>query len=218
MLPRQLDSEGSKLFESLVNKTPVNILLGEAVDFINADESGVKSIQLKSGKLIDVDTIIYSVGVRSNIFLAQPLGIECNRGIVVNQYMQTNVEDIYACGDVAELDGVYYGNWPAAIEMGKVAGANSTGDNIKFEKFVSSTVFAAMNTQIFSAGTINFDDPNLEKIGYVDNTNNKYSKLFFANNKLVGGILIGDISSSVKIINGIQNEEDKATVLSKGTI
>ncbi|MDZ5010330.1 MBL fold metallo-hydrolase, partial [Clostridium perfringens] len=128
MLPRQLDTEGSKLFESLVNKTPVNVLLGEAVEFINADKNGVKSIQLKSGKLIDVDTIIYSVGVRSNIFLAQPLGIQCNKGIVVDQYMQTNIEDIYACGDVAELDGIYYGNWPAAIEMGKVAGANATGD------------------------------------------------------------------------------------------
>ncbi len=218
MLPRQLDTEGSKLFESLVNKTPVNVLLGEAVEFINADKNGVKSIQLKSGKLIDVDTIIYSVGVRSNIFLAQPLGIQCNKGIVVDQYMQTNIEDIYACGDVAELDGIYYGNWPAAIEMGKVAGANATGDKIKFEKFVSSTVFASMNTQVFSAGTVNFDDPSLEKVGYIDSVNNKYSKLFFENNSLVGGILIGNISSSVKIINGIQNGEDKATVLSKGTI
>ena len=218
MLPRQLDSDGSALFESLVNKTPVKVLLGEAVDCINADSNSVKSVKLKSGKEIAADTILFSVGVRSNIFIAQPIGINCNRGIIVDEYMKTNSKDIFACGDVAEYDGIYYGNWPAAIEMGKVAGANSTGDNIKFEKFVSSTVFAAMNTQIFSAGTINFDDPNLEKIGYVDNTNNKYSKLFFANNKLVGGILIGDISSSVKIINGIQNEEDKATVLSKGTI
>ena len=218
MLPRQLDNDGSKLFETLVNKTPVKVLLGEAVEFINADENGVKSLQLKSGKVIDADAVIFSVGVRSNIFLAQPVGINCNRGVVVNQYMQTNISDIYACGDVAEYDGAYYGNWPAAIEMGKVAGANATGDKIKFEKFVSSTIFQAMNTQVFSAGTVNFDDPSLERIGYVDNINNKYSKLFFQNNKLVGGILIGDVSTSAKIMEGIQNREDKATVLSKGTI
>ena len=218
MLPRQLDSDGSKLFETLVNKTPVKVLLGEAVEFINADEKGVKSLQLKSGKVIDADIIIFSVGVRSNIFLAQPVGINCNRGVVVNQYMQTNISDIYACGDVAEYDGAYYGNWPAAIEMGKVAGANATGDNIKFEKFVSSTIFQAMNTQVFSAGTINFDDPSLEKVGYLDSINNRYSKLFFQNNKLVGGILIGNTSTSAKIIEGIQNGEDKATVLSKGVI
>lgn len=218
MLPRQLDKDGSKLFESLVNKTPVKVLLGASVDFINADETGVKSLQLKSGEVIAADSVIFSVGVRSNIFLAQPSGILCNRGIIVNDYMETNISDIYACGDVAECDGIYYGNWPAAIEMGKVAGANATGDKIKFEKFVSSTIFQAMNTQVFSAGTINFDDPILEKVGYVDEINNKYSKLFFQNNKLVGGILMGDVSTSVKIMEGIQKGEDKATVLSKGAI
>lgn len=218
MLPRQLDTDGSKLFESLVNETPVNVLLGSAVDFINADSNGVKSIQLKSGEVLDADAVIFSVGVRSNIFLAQPSGIKCNRGVIVDDYMQTNINNIYACGDVAEYDGVYYGNWPAAIEMGKVAGANATGDKVKFEKFVSSTIFQAMNTQVFSAGTVNFDDPSLEKVGYVDSINNKYSKLFFKNNKLVGGILIGDVSTSVKIMEGIQKGENKATVLSKGTI
>ncbi len=218
MLPRQLDKDGSKLFENLVNKTPVKVLLGSAVDFINADETGVKSVQLKSGEVLAADAVIFSVGVRSNIFLAQPSGILCNRGIIVNDHMETNITDIYACGDIAEYDGVYYGNWPAAIEMGKVAGANATGDKVKFEKFVSSTIFQAMNTQVFSAGTVNFDDPILEKVGYVDEINNKYSKLFFQNNKLVGGILIGDVSTSVKIMEGIQNGEDKATVLSKGAI
>ncbi|MBS5949749.1 MAG: FAD-dependent oxidoreductase [Clostridium sp.] len=218
MLPRQLDSDGSALFESLVNKTPVKVLLGEAVDCINADSNSVKSVKLKSGKEIEADTILFSVGVRSNIFIAQPIGINCNRGIIVDEYMKTNSKDIFACGDVAEYDGIYYGNWPAAIEMGKVAGANATGDKIKFEKFVSSTVFQAMNTQVFSAGTVNFDDPALEKVGYVDSLNNKYAKLFFSNNILVGGILIGDINSSVKIVQGIQNRENKATVLAKGTI
>ena len=93
MLPRQLDSDGSKLFESLVNQTPVKVLLGEAVDFINADENGVKSVQLKSGKVINADEVIFSVGVRSNIFLAQPAGIRCERGVVVNAHMETNIHN-----------------------------------------------------------------------------------------------------------------------------
>lgn len=75
-----------------------------------------------------------------------------------------------------------------------------------------------MNTTIFSAGVINFDDESLEKVGYVDNKNNKYSKLFFQDDKLVGGILIGDISSSVKIITGIQKGQSKVKVLSDGIL
>ena len=218
MLPRQLDIDGSKLLETLIRKTPINVLLGEAVDFITADSKGVKSLKLKSGKVIDADMVVFSVGVRSNISIASPIGIECNKGIIVNENMNTNVPDIFACGDVAELFGIYYGNWPAAIEMGKVAGANAAGDNIKFEKFVSSTVFSAMDTQVFSAGSVNFEDESLEKIGLVDSNNNKYIKLFFDNNKLVGGILIGDIAPSIKIIEGIQNGYDKSTTLSKGIL
>ncbi|MEG2437719.1 MAG: hypothetical protein RSB17_06100, partial [Cetobacterium sp.] len=56
---------------------------------------------------------------------------------------------------------------------------------------------------------------SLEKVGYIDTKNNKYSKLFFQNDKLVGGILIGDISSSVKVIMGIQKGKSKITILSE---
>ncbi|MBU3133837.1 FAD-dependent oxidoreductase [Clostridium gasigenes] len=218
LLPRQLDTEGSAFFNNIANSTPVNLLLGESVKNVLATSNGVTTVNLNSGKTLDADIILYSVGVRSNLDLAKTAGVECNRGVVVNSNMETNIPDIYACGDVAELEGVYYGNWPAAIEMGKVAGANASYDDIKFEKFVSSVIFNAMNTTVFSAGVINFDDELLEKVGYVDNKNNKYSKLFFQDDKLVGGILIGDISSSVKIITGIQKGQSKAKVLSGGIL
>lgn len=215
LLPRQLDTEGSTFFNNIASTTNVNLLLGESIKNISATSNGVTTINLNSGKTLDADVVLYSVGVRSNLDLAKTAGVECNRGVVVNSNMETNITDIYACGDVAELEGVYYGNWPAAIEMGKVAGANAACDDIKFEKFVSSVVFNAMNTTIFSAGVINFDDESLEKVGYIDTKTNKYSKLFFQDDKLVGGILIGDISSSVKIIMGIQKGKSKVAILSE---
>lgn len=218
LLPRQLDSEGSAFFNTIASTTSINILLGESIKNISASSNKVTNVNLNSGKTLDADIILYSVGVRSNLDLAKTAGVDCNRGVVVNSNMETNIADIYACGDVAELEGTYYGNWPAAIEMGKVAGANAASDNIKFEKFVSSVVFNAMNTTIFSAGVIDFDDESLEKIGYIDSKNNKYAKLFFQDSKLVGGILIGDISSSVKVIMGIQKGKSKVQVVSEGII
>ncbi|MEN8435734.1 FAD-dependent oxidoreductase [Clostridium septicum] len=218
ILPRQLDNEGSKIFNTIVNNTSVEVLLGESIDYIEANEEGIKSIILKSGKTLSCDMIIYSVGVRANTALAKSIGIECNKGVLVNSNMETNIPDIFACGDVAEYEGHYYANWPAAIEMGKVAGANAASDSIEFQKFVSSTVFVAMETEVFSAGTIDFNDETLEKISSVNKNKNNYVSLFFKDNKLVGGILIGDISSSVKIILGIQNGESKISVLSKGII
>ncbi|WP_311734570.1 NAD(P)/FAD-dependent oxidoreductase [Clostridium chauvoei] len=218
ILPRQLDNDGSKVFNNIVNNTSVDVLLGESIDYILANENGVESIILKSGKTLNCDMIIYSVGVRANTALAESIGVKCNRGVLVNNHMETNISDVFACGDVAEYDGCYYANWPAAIEMGKVAGCNAALDKIEFQRFVSSTVFVAMETEIFSAGTVDFNDETLEKVSSINKVNNTYTSLFFKDNKLVGGILIGDISSSVKIILGIQKGETKTAVLSKGII
>ena len=215
MLPRQLDSEGSTILKNLTSSSGVTLLLGESVDFISYNNGKVESLTLVSGKIISADLILYSVGVRANLDLPTSLGVSVNRAVVVDEEMKTNVNEIYACGDVAEISGTYFGNWPAAVEMGKVAGANVTGDSLKFEKFVSSVIFSALNSEVFSAGSIDFNDNTLEKIGSFNPQNNKYSKLFFKNNKLVGGILIGDLKASAKIIEGIQNSSSKATMLSK---
>lgn len=136
LLPRQLDTEGSTFFNNIASTTSVNLLLGESIKNISVNSKGVTTVNLNSGKTLDADMILYAVGVRSNLDLAKTAGVECNRGIVVNSNMETNIPNIYDCGDVSELEGVYYGNWPAAIEMGKVAGANASYDDIKFEKFV----------------------------------------------------------------------------------
>ena len=218
LLVRQLDNEGSKLFNDIISTCDISILLGEAVEYITANNDGVKKLNLKSGKVLEADLILYSVGVRPNLDIATSLGINTNRAIVVDEYMKTNIDNVFACGDVAELSGAYYANWPAAIEMGKVAGANAAGDNVKFEKFVSSVIFSALNAEVFSAGSVNFNDETLEKIGYLNPTSNKYTKLFFKDNVLVGGILIGDLRASAKIIEGIQNSYSKASILAKGIL
>lgn len=218
ILPRQLDMEGSKLLESITSNSGVSILLGESVNYISYNENGINSITLNSGKIIGFDLILYSVGIRPNLDLAMSLGLNINRAVVVDECMKTNIPDVFACGDVAEVSGNYYGNWPAAIEMGKVAGANSTGDNLKFEKFVSSVIFSELNAEVFSAGSIDFNDITLERIGSYDHTSNKYIKLFFKDTVLVGGVLIGDLKASAKIIEGIKDSYSKASMLAKGIL
>lgn len=215
LLPRQLDNEGASLLKSIADKSGIELILGDSVEEIIADscilsENNVKGkvigVKLKSGKTLDTDVILFSVGIRPNKELAEQAGIKCDKGIIVNHKMETNIKDIYACGDVAELNCIVYGNWPAAIEMGKIAGANAVGDSLEFEGFVSSTIFKALDAEIFSAGTINFDDTSLQQLGFKDNSKGLYKKLFFKNGKLAGGILIGDTSKSAKVITGIQNE------------
>src|SRR5476649_1022789 len=98
--------------------------------------------------------------------------------------------------------------------MGKIAGANATGDALEFQGFVSSVIFDALNTKVFSAGTVDFNDPSLEYLSIKSNEETKYSKYFFKNHKLIGGILIGDLSTSSKIIDGISRKIPKSEVFS----
>ncbi|GIM28284.1 oxidoreductase [Clostridium polyendosporum] len=218
LLPRQLDEEGSQIFKNIISNSGIEIILEEICEEVIIKNNKVVGVKLKNDKVLDCDLLLFSAGIRSNIELPKIAGIECDKGVVVNSKMETNIKDIFACGDVAELDGVIFGNWPAAIEMGKVAGANAASDEAYFKNFVSSTIFSVMGTHIFSAGIIDFSDSSLEQITSKDILNNKYIKLFFKDNKIVAGILIGNISKSTIIIKALDKCLTKSEVLSKGII
>lgn len=204
LLPRQLDNEGSELLKKIIDKSPVEILLGESCIEILVTDNKVTGIKLNSGKTLDCDLLLFSAGIRANTELAKLAGVEFDKGIKVNEKMETNIPDIYACGDVAEFNGILYGNWPAAVEMGKIAGANAASKECKFKNFASSVIFNAMNAQVFSAGTIDFNNENYKIVSTKDSKNNIYSKLFYENNDLKGGILIGNLSNSSEIIRNLK--------------
>jgi NADH oxidase (H2O-forming) len=224
LLPRQLDDEGSSIFKSFADKSGIALALGDSVEEIlsNAAEASgnsndfqsnkVKAVKLKSGTVIETDMVLFSVGIRPNKSLAEESGIICNKGIVVNNRMETNIKDIYACGDIAELSGIVFGNWAAAVEMGKIAGKNAFGENAEFNNFVFSVIFKALNTEVFSAGTIDYEDKALKQLSFTAPEKGVYKKLFFKNEKLVGSILLGDIKKAVKILTSIKQEKNIETV------
>jgi flavorubredoxin/NADPH-dependent 2,4-dienoyl-CoA reductase/sulfur reductase-like enzyme/rubredoxin len=218
LLPRQLDEDGSKLFKDIIDNSEVDILLDECCKEIVVKDNKVVGIKLGSGKTLDCDLLLFSVGVRPHCELAKLAGVDINRGILVNDNMETNIADIYACGDVAELNGIVYGNWPAAIEMGKVAGTNSVVSCKAFNKFVSSVMFNALGAHVFSAGSVDFEDQSLEEVPYNNLPAGQYGKLFFKADKLVAGILIGGLAKATKILSGIGKGISKSEAVSSGLI
>jgi len=202
LLPNQLDENGAELFKKIIANSGVEIILGDSAKEILGGER-VTGLKLSSGRKIEAELVLFSVGVRPNKAIAKSAGLTINNGVLVNDKMETNIKDIYACGDVAELDDIVYGNWPASQEMGTVAGKNAVGDTAKFENFVSSIVFNALNVELFTAGIVT--DPNVIHFEMKDNDKNIYKKLFFKDGRLVGGILLGDTSKAVQLVSGIQN-------------
>ena len=130
------------------------------------------------------------------------------RAIIVNEKMETNISDIYACGDCAEYNGINYGIWPQALEMGKVAGANATGDSLIYETVEAALTFNGMNTSLYVIGDngkkINVQYKTVE---YKDPVKRTYTKYYFTNNRLCGAILIGDTSDIVKVTQDVKENK-----------
>ncbi|MFT8316188.1 MAG: FAD-dependent oxidoreductase [Clostridium sp.] len=215
LLPKQLDEAGGKVFKQIADKSGIDIVLDECAIKIHGNEE-VTGVELKSGKIIDADLVLFSVGIVPNKEIAESAGIAVNRGIIVNEKMETNKKDIYAAGDVAEFNGLVYGNWNAAVEMGKTAGANAVGDDVKFEDFVSSVIFNALNTSVLSLGEIS--PKGGKKVEIADDNSEKIKTLFFKNDVFAGGYLIGDTKEGAKLILAMEEGKTLNEALSEGLI
>ncbi|MFT5874057.1 MAG: NAD(P)H-nitrite reductase large subunit, partial [Clostridium sp.] len=215
LLSRQLDSEGSIILKTAVENQNIEVILGDSVIIINGENS-VISVTLKSGKTLDADLVLFSTGIAPNKNIADKTNIIVNRGILVNENMETNAKDIYACGDIAEFEGTVYGNWPAAVDMGKIAGINAVGDKKAYVHATGVISFNSMGLELLSVGEISKD--KFKAISIKDDENKIYKKLFFNQNVLTGGIIIGDNNSSATLITSIEESKSLEEVMKSNLI
>ena len=206
IMGRQLDERAGKLLLAAFEKAGIKHAVGKGIEEITGDgkASGVK---LSDGSLIEADIVVISTGVKQNIELAQNIGIETKKSIVVNEKMETGKDGIYACGDCAEFSGANYAIWPQAIDMGKVAGANAAGDDLTYKQTVPAVTYNGMNTSIFSVGDIGKTEGKHYKTKeYCDEENLIYEKLYFLNSRFCGGILMGDIKKAGALLAAIEEK------------
>lgn len=155
--------------------------------------------------MLPADMVVVSCGVRANTAVAKEAGLEVDRSVVVNARMETSAEDIYACGDCAQYQGINYGLWSQAVEQGKTAGANAAGDNLEYETVSAALNFHGMGTALFAAGD-NGKNPNLiyKTVEFKDMGKKQYQKFYFLNNRLCGVILIGDVSRLAEMTEALE--------------
>ena len=208
ILPRQLDETASKILENIINETGVKLVMDDSVNEIIGDDK-VTGLKLKSGKELASELVVVSAGVRANVKIADDIGININRAIVVDDKMKTNITDIYACGDCCEFNGINYALWSEAIEQGKTAGINAVGDESIYNSIVPSTTSNIFNTSIFSVGDIGSNpDEHYDSKEEKDAVNNAYQKLFYKDNILVGAILIGDTRKSKDLLEELGKQSN----------
>lgn len=208
LMDRQLDTRGSEILCDYAEKAGVAVNGGIGCSEIVGEDGKVTGIKLKDGTVLPAQMVLLSTGIRPNVDIAQKAGAEVDRFIRVNEKMETSVKDIYACGDSAVFDGKSFGLWNQAIDMGKVAGANAAGDEASYETIIPATAFNGMGTSLFSIGDPGKNpDKKYKSYEMFDEAKNIYEKLYFVNNRFAGGVLIGDVSKSSRLLNAFKNQE-----------
>ncbi|MDD4112359.1 MAG: FAD-dependent oxidoreductase [Herbinix sp.] len=199
LMPRQLDTRASEILFKAVTSYNTKVLLSTEVISITGDDkvnavttrNRNSSESISAEQSIACDMVIYSVGIRPNIKICDNTSIQISKGVIVDDHMRTNLDNIYAAGDITEYDGRVGGLWPIAIEQGKTSGYNLVGKDVSYTGILPVTTMNAFNLNIFSIGTIDEGSATLTLIDDPGD-NNSYKRIFFKNNTIIGAIVIGD--------------------------
>ena len=195
LLPRQLDDECSGMLKNEIESKGINVVLNAATEEILGN-GAVTGIKLKDGQKLDADIILIQAGIRATIDIAQISGIETNRGIIVNKYLETSKKDIFAVGDCVEYKNQTWGIIPACMEQSKIVAASALGlKKIEYKGTTPKNTLKIVGMELTSIGIF---DPSKEEGGgwdilkRADKDDCCYQKLILKDNTLKGAILFGD--------------------------
>jgi nitrite reductase (NADH) large subunit len=206
LMERQLDPDGGNYLAGKMEDLGINVLLGRSTVAIVGD-ARVEGVALEDGAVLDADLVVVAAGIRPNVDLAYKAGLTVNRGIVVNDWMETSDPDVFAVGECVEHRGVCYGLVAPLLEQGKVLAATITGNK---GPVYSGTIQAAklkiMGVEVFSAG--DWSEQHADPVRYEDRALGVYKKLTLRGGTLVGAILVGDTSDSHRYMEWLRSGAD----------
>ncbi len=205
ILIRALDDESAAMMTRLFGRAGVRVLTENTVAEIIPDNGHIAGVVLQDGQRLDCDLLVFGIGVRPNVTLARDAGLEVNRGLVVDRGMRTSDPDIYAAGDVAEAyDLVVDLNrtvaiWPNAYRQGAIAGAQMLGQPREDHGGIPMNAIEVAGVPCVAIGSGNAEGDGYDVLTRgtaADGSRGQpqYRRLVLEGNRLVGVILVGNIS------------------------
>ena len=204
ILPIQLDARGALEYQKRFEQAGCRFCLGrKGSDTVCNEKGEVIQVVLDDGEKLDCDLVIVAAGVRSAVGGLEESGLKIDRGIQVNEYLQTSAPDVYAAGDVTGLSGI----WPNAMKQGRTAAKNMALGN----RFAYVDRFAAKNTiNFFGLVSLCVGELNPREGDRVltEESREHYGRAIIRDHKLVGFLLQGDLSHAGIYQYLIKNEID----------
>jgi nitrite reductase (NADH) large subunit len=210
LMERQLDAPAAELLKTLVERKGIKVLLNADTARLHG-ESRIESVELSDGRRIETDAVIFAAGIRPNIALAKDAGIPVNRGIVVDDCLQTGAPDIFALGECAEHRGVCYGLVEPAYEQARVLAQRLAGRTAAYAGSVVATNLKVSGVSVFSAGDF-MGAEGTEAIVLNDARGGTYKKLVISEGRLTGAVLVGDVIDALWYLELIRSREPIAPI------
>ena len=191
LMERQLDKPAAALLKRSLEERGLNFLMGAQTEAILGKDK-VEKVRFKDGLEIEADIVVMAVGIRPNIELAKQVGLHCERGVVVNDTMQTFDPRVYSVGECVQHRGGTYGLVAPLFEQAKVC-ANHLAHlgYARYEGSVTSTKLKVTGIDLFSAGDFNGDDTTEEMV-LQDPGRGVYKKVVLKDNRIQGAVMYGD--------------------------
>jgi nitrite reductase (NADH) large subunit len=198
LMERQLDRNASSMLQAELERQGVKFAMGKQTVELTGNQR-VNGLRFSDGSTLEADFIVMAVGIKPNVALAKESGITVNRGIVVNDYLQTSMDNVYAVGECSEHRGVCYGLVAPLFEQGSVLAKHLCDSDTKpYEGSVVSTKLKISGVDVFSTGVF-IDSSEHTVISNKDDWKKTYKKIILQNNVIVGAVLFGDVTESANL-------------------
>ncbi|MCT2536506.1 nitrite reductase large subunit NirB [Aquibacillus koreensis] len=207
LMERQLDAAAGAMLKQELEKQGINFLMEKQTVEVLGDERAT-GLRFKDGSEVKANLVVMAVGIVPNKELAQQAGIVTNRGIIVNDFMETNIEDHYAIGECAEHRGIAYGLVAPLYEQAKVLAKRLANVPTEpYEGSVTGTQLKVAGVDLYSAGEIEGDDQT-KAIRVHNEFEGVYKKVLIRDNHVVGTVLYGETTESTRLFRMLSNKED----------
>ena len=218
VLSQMVDADAARIIASILEKNGIKIMTGvEAKEIIGGKT--VEGIVLDNGERLNCQLVIIGKGVKANTQLATSCGLKVEYGIVVDEFLRTSDENIFAAGDCAETFDVARGEkrtnalWPCAVEQGQVAALNMLGKKQIYDGSLSMNSVDFFGLACISMGItkIKKEEKGYEIISK-EAEGRYYKKFILKENRIVGMVLVGDIKPAGIVCALIKNKIDVSSI------
>ncbi|PAD30878.1 nitrite reductase large subunit NirB [Paenibacillus sp. 7523-1] len=198
LMERQLDPQASAMLKAELERQGIRFKMGaQTAELVGGER--VEGLRFADDTVLNADFVVMAVGIKPNTIVARESGMEVNRGIVVDDYMQTSLEGVYSVGECTEHRGVCYGLVAPLFEQGMILAKHICGvETAPYEGSVVSTKLKISGVDVFSTGEF-LDSPDHTVISHKDDWKRTYKKILLRDNIMVGAVLFGDVTDSAEL-------------------